>query len=161
MNTKRKWRNYYANNMSYNIHDMLYEQHEGHIDFDSENRPYFRLSEGVRAYFKMLDNGFRPKGHKTGHVEDLNFSQGNLFGEANVNIYIGWRIRKDKYWDGLSGIYMVEMDTPTTYKWVSDLSDLGAGFGRTSVTVVPVKPITGDGIDIVPNIQTEEKKSGT
>lgn len=160
-NTKKKWRNYYANNMSYNLHDMLYEQFENKIGFDAERRPYFRLSENVKAYFKMLDDCYRPKGHKTGHVEDLNNSQGNLFGKSNINIYIGWRIRKDKHWDGLSGAYMVEMDSATTYKWVSSLSDLSARFGKNPALPTTPTLMSGDGIEIVPNIETKEQKTGT
>lgn len=153
-NTPVKWRNYYPSSMSWLVHDKLVEHLANDLEYDDTSRPYIRLSENVRVYFKMLDNNFRPKNVTTKHVRRLNQSHSDLFGEEQTNLYIGWRIRKDKYWDGLSGVYMVEMMSHKHCMWVTDLSDMSSMLGATATTIqpiTPISPINNDDVIIIPN----------
>lgn len=142
------WRNYQACNMNWNVWDSIYELFPERVGFDGESRPYFKLAEGIKVYFKMLDSRCRPKNIPTAHVK--NRTQYNLFGENDTWLYIGWRIRQDKYWDGgLAGIYMVEMENHLQCKWIANLSILSGMIGK-SVTTIIAPIIEDNGIIVLP-----------
>lgn len=141
-----KGRAYMATTMNWNLTGLLRETFGDEIAYDENGRPYFRLSDTTRLYFKKLDQKYRPSNIPTRHVRLLNTAQGNLFGSSTTVLYVGCRLREEKQWEQIDS-FMVEMNGLKSVAWVSNLGDLGASMWKHTTPVVPVTPSApGSGI---------------
>lgn len=134
-------RGYFSTTMNWNVRSELYDCFPDKIAVDEQNRPFYRLADNVRLYFKKLDHKGRPMNIPTEHTIALNSCQGSLFGEPTMILYLGWQIRQNKYWDALSGIYLVEMGNMKSVRWMSDVSGLAGGLSGNETFIQPLLPV--------------------
>jgi hypothetical protein len=131
-------RGFMATNMNWNVIGLLKETYPERMYVDAHKRDYFLLKKGIRIYFKKLDHHNCPNNIITNNVKSLNSMQLLLNDNPITILYAGFRIREDKYWDDISGSYLLEMKNVKALNWCSSLEDLALDISKNIPEVTPI-----------------------
>jgi hypothetical protein len=117
-------KNWMAETMYGHMIGIALERHRDMVLYDQENRPYIKLGNDIRMYFKKLDEKYRPSNIDTEHVKNLLFQK---IEEEGTQIYIGYvgYIINDGDWTQVVGTYTsyIHKYYRKRIEWVLQMTD--------------------------------------
>ena len=149
---------FWASNLTRITVGLMRERYPQLMFQDEKNRWYFKKDRSVRLYFKTLnERSFTPSNISTRHVAALNCGMGLLYGQQITALYLCYKPAANKDFRNGEG-YLLEMQNLKKPLWISNLTELSAGFGDNTSTTAPA-PIMPT-LPVAPNtIRLDPRKS--
>ena len=150
-------KNWMAETMYGNMIGLFRDRHPELMFIDKHKRPYLRLSNNIRVYFKKMDAKYKPGNVVTKHVVDLWAQNSGGIGTKIHTFYIGYKIPNDKDWGMLIGVFGAYPNSFFKKKidWVIDLGNYAKGIG-----VVPIAPIADSPVSNDFELKPKQKEKG-